>query len=325
MHDADLDEIRDLRVGARRLDVDDGELTAVLGRRSEIEDRPRAGLDVREALRLADRLLELLLEVDQRLDRAMTEQDRLGHDVLGQELGAGLDHHDRVARAGDDEVELRVLQLAVGRVDDELAVDPADADRADGAEERDLADRQRRRGGDGAEDVGIVLLVGREDRDHDLDIVLVALGEERPDGAVGQTRRQDGRLGRASLALDEPAGDLARGVHPLLEIDREREEIEPGTGFRPVRGPEHHGVTEADGDGSARQPGELAGLDGQRLPTELRLEDLRQGKRSSLSWRRRRPAGGSASCAAGAVCARTPGREPEVRCGGASGGVRAVR
>ena len=59
----------------------------------------------------------------------MAEQDRLGHDVLGQELRAGLDHHDRVARAGDDQVELRLLELAVGRVDDELAVDPADADR----------------------------------------------------------------------------------------------------------------------------------------------------------------------------------------------------
>ena len=43
-----------------------------------------------------------------RLERAMPEQDGLGHDVLGQELGAGLDHHDRVAGAGDDQVELRV-------------------------------------------------------------------------------------------------------------------------------------------------------------------------------------------------------------------------
>ena len=41
-------------------------------------------------------------------------------------------------------------------------------------------------------------------------------------------------------------------------------------------------VTEPDGDGTAREPGELASLDGQRLTTELRLEDLRQGRHPSL-------------------------------------------
>ena len=56
-------------------------------------------------------LAELLLEVDDRLERAVAEQDGLGHHVLGQELGAGLDHHDRVAGAGDDQVELRLLEL----------------------------------------------------------------------------------------------------------------------------------------------------------------------------------------------------------------------
>ena len=110
------------------------------------------------------------------------------------------------------------------------------ADGADRTRERDLADRQRGRRGDRAEDVGLVLLVGREDRDDELDVVLVALGEERADRAVGQAGGQGGRLGRARLALDEAARDLARGVHPLLELDREREEVEAGariaTGWR---------------------------------------------------------------------------------------------
>ena len=72
-----------------------------------------AGSRYGDALGLADRLAELLLEVDERPERAMAEQDGLGHHVLGQDLGAGLDHHDRVARAGDDEVELRVGELRV--------------------------------------------------------------------------------------------------------------------------------------------------------------------------------------------------------------------
>ena len=129
---------------------------------------------------------------------------------------------------------------------------------------------------------GLVLLVGREDRDDELDVVLVALGEERPDRPVGQAGGQGGRLGRPGLALDEAAGDLARGVHPLLELDREREEVEAGPGIGPVGGAEHQGVAVADGDGTAGEAGKLAGLDGQRAATELRLESLRQGNCSSL-------------------------------------------
>ena len=212
----------------------------------------------------------------------MAEQDRLGHDGFRQELGARLDHHDRVARAGDDQVELRVGELAVGRVDDELAADPTDADGADRARERDLADGQRGRGRDRAEDVRLVLLVGREDRDDQLDVVLVALGEERADRAVGQAGGQGRRLGRARLALDEAARDLARGVHPLLELDREREEVEARARVGPIGRAEHQGVAVADCDRAARESGEFAGLDGQRTTTELRLECLRQGNYSSL-------------------------------------------
>ncbi len=278
----DLDEVGHLGVGAGRLDVDDDELVTGLDGLGEVEDRARARLEVRRALGLADGLLELVLDVDERLQRAMPEQDRLGHDVLGQELGAGLDHHDRVAGARDDQVELRVRELAVGGVDHELAVDATDADGADRPVERDLADRQRGGRGDGAEDVGLVLLVGREDRDHELDVVLVALGEERADGAVGQAGGQGGGLRRARLALDEAARDLARGVHALLELDGEREEVEPGPGIRPVGGAEHHGVAVANGDRAAGEAGELAGLDGQRATTELCLESLRQGDMSSM-------------------------------------------
>ena len=87
---------------------------------------------------------------------------------------------------------------------------------------------------------GSFSLVGRQDRQDDLDVVLVALGEERPDRPVGQARGEDGGLGRARLALDEAARDLARGVHALLEVDREREEVEPGSGFGAVGCAQQH-------------------------------------------------------------------------------------
>ena len=52
----------------------------------------------------------LLGEVDDRVDdllaRVVREHHRAEHDLFGQLLGLGFDHHHRVAGGGDDEVEL---------------------------------------------------------------------------------------------------------------------------------------------------------------------------------------------------------------------------
>ena len=181
-----------LAIPAGRLDVDDDELGAGLADLvHELENRTGAGLQEAHDLGLADGGPHLFLDVDERLQGAVAEQDGVGHDVLGDDRGAGLDHHDGVAGAGDDEVDVGALEVLDGRVDHELAVDAADPHGADGAQERDLADRQRARRGERAEDVDLILLIGREDRDHDLDVVLVALREER----AGSGGRSAGRPG----------------------------------------------------------------------------------------------------------------------------------
>ena len=65
-------------------------------------------------------------------------------------------------------------------------------------------------GRDHAEHVGVVLLVGREDGDEDLHLVLESLRKEGPDRAVDQTAGQNLLVRRAALALEKSARDLAR-------------------------------------------------------------------------------------------------------------------
>ena len=93
----------------------------------------------------------------------------------------------------------------------------------------------------------------------DLHLGAVALGEERADRAVGQARGEDGVLGRATFALDEAARDLAGGVHPLLVVDCEGEEVEPSRGFRsPTAVERTTAVAVADGDGAVGKAGHPA-------------------------------------------------------------------
>ena len=92
-------------------------------------------------------------------------------------------------------------------------------------------------------------------------------------GRIGRSIMRAVRVARSlalPLALEEAAGDLARGVHPLLDVDGQREEVGALAGLRPsdCRG-EHHRLATADDDCAVRLLRELAGLKGDLLASDL--------------------------------------------------------
>ena len=281
---ADLDEIGHLGVAAGRLDVDDDELALAPRprRRSRGPTRCRArctgcAWPCRRASWSSSwrSMIGWSERWPNRIASAMTSSVRSLAPASTIMIASRV---PETIRSSSESSSWR----SVGLTTNSSSMRPI-ADGRDRAEERDLADREGRRRGDRAEDVGVVLLVGREDRDDALDVVLVALGEQRPDRPVREAGGEDGRLGRARLALDEAAGDLAGRVHPLLEVDGEREEVEPGSGLGAVGGAQDERVAVADRDRTASEACDLAGLDGQRATTELRLESVRHGVKDLLS------------------------------------------
>ena len=105
------------------------------------------------------------------------------------------------------------------------------------------------------------------DRDE-LRLVAPALGEERADRPVDHAGGEGALLASTTLALEEPAGDLARGVHALLDVDRQGEEVDVAE-VACGRGGEHHRVAGADDHGAAGLLGELAGLERDLGPADL--------------------------------------------------------
>ena len=75
-------------------------------------------------------------------DLLVGEQDGLEHAVFGHLAGEALDHGDRVAGAGDDQVQVALFQLRVRRHHDQFVADSADPDRPGRLEERDVRDVQ---------------------------------------------------------------------------------------------------------------------------------------------------------------------------------------
>ncbi len=134
--------------------------------------------------------------------------------------------------------------------------------------DRDRGDRQRRGGAVHRQDVVGVDVVHRHRLGDELGLEVPALREQRADRAVDHPRGQRRLLARAALAAEEGAGDLARGVHPLLDVDGQGQEVDVAQ-VAHRRGAEDHRVPGAHDDGSARLLGELAGLEG-----DLALADL---------------------------------------------------
>ena len=224
-----------------------------------------------EPLRLAGLRAQVHLRLAELDDLAVRELERLEDLLLGNLVRARLDHRQPFLRADDDQVELAVvLALAQGRVERQLAFDEADADGADRPEERHR--REHKRGGCpvDAEDVVRGDHVRAEDGADHLNLVAEALRPERPDRAVDHPRREDGALGRAPLTLEEAARDLAGGVHPLLDVDGEREEVCALARLgAPLGRGEHHRVATANDDGAVRLLREVAGFEADLLVPDL--------------------------------------------------------
>jgi hypothetical protein len=170
----------------------------------------------------------------------------------------GLDHHDRDVvptrgvndAAGDDHVEDGLLELLVRREGDPLVVDERDPGGADRAAERQSGELGRRGRGVDGHDVVQVIGVQCHHGDDDLHLVAQALRERGAQRPVGEPAGEDGVLGGAPLTAEERAGDAARGVHPLFDVDGEREEVEVLLGLLSGRrGREEHClVVEVGGD-----------------------------------------------------------------------------
>ena len=235
-----------------------------MGAADLLQQRGVDGNRLEDFLRLADFRGEVALECAQLLDLRVGDVERVEDLGLGDLVGARLDHQDRLLGARDDQVEVRAvlgvrLQVLLGGVDDEVAVDLADPHRTDGRRQRDVGDHQRRGGAVHRKDViGVHVVDRKRDRDQ-LRVIAPVLGEQRADRAVDHARGQRALLAGAALALEERAGNFPGGVHALLDVHRQREEVDvaqrAGDGCR-----EHHRVALADDHCAGGLLGHPAGL-----------------------------------------------------------------
>ena len=238
----------ELRLGQRAHFLDEG---FVLGFR-----RPGAVVGPQ---RLSGFAHQLVNGVDGDLALVVAKHHGAQHHVFGQLVGFGFDHQNGAFSAGNDQIQRAALARGGAGVQHVFAVNITHAGRADGAVERNAADRQRRAHADHGGDVGIDLGVQRQRVDDDVHFVEEAVGKQRADRAVDQARCERLQLARLGFALEEAAGNLAGGVRFLDVVDGEREEILPRLGrLAGGHGGQDDGAVDVDQHGAGGLAGDFA-------------------------------------------------------------------
>ena len=193
--------------------------------------------------RLAD---EFVLHLADRANVAMGLFERLQHAVLGHLAGKALDHEHGRGAAGNNEIEIALLELVLRGERDELAIHLRDPHAAQRAAEGKRRDTQRRRCAHHAEDVGVVLAVAGEHLRLNLHFVEKTLGKQRANGPVHKPAGERLLHRGTALTLEKAPGKLAGGGHALAVVAGQRKEVDAEAGRTGGSRHEHPRIAIAD-------------------------------------------------------------------------------
>ena len=250
---------------------------------------------------LPDQLGELALSRAELLDLLVCDVEGVEDLRLGDLISAGLDHQDRLVGAGDDQVQLALGNVWFTGIDHEIPLELADAHGAHLGRERNVGYGESRRGAVHGEHVVGIDVIDAHRRCDDLGLASPPLREKGTDRPVDHARGEDSLLGRAPFAPEKAAGDLAGGVHTLLDVDSEGEEVDIA-GISRRRGAKNERFARTHDHGAVRLLGELAGLEADLGPLDL-------GRDPRHSIRSHRFLSGSLRLAASLIVFRNQSRE----------------
>ena len=163
-------------------------------------------------LGLADLGDDLVNKVDLLADLLVGLHDAGVHNLVGDLVGAGLDHDHLFPCGGHSDVHAAGLALLLIGVQDNLAVTVAHLQTADGAGEGDLRIADAGGGADHGGHLGGAVVVHTHDSALNAHVVAEVIGEQGTHRPVDQAAGQHGGQRGAALPAHKAAGNAAHGV-----------------------------------------------------------------------------------------------------------------
>ena len=179
-------------------------------------------------LRLADGINDGVDEFHDLHVRLMGQLDALHEDVFLDLVRFRLDHDDLLVGRSNGHEALAGVALVLRGVDDILAVQIADIGGRSRAVPGNVGIRDDERRADGGDDLNRVIIVLRENRIGQNDVIAEFLVKQRAHRAVNQAGDEHTAVRGLALAAVEGAGDAADGVHALFNLNGQREIVDAG-------------------------------------------------------------------------------------------------
>ena len=159
----------------------------------------------------------------------MTGQDSIEHGLLVHLIGTCFDHNDLLGTAGNGQIQVILLALLKSRIQNDLTVDQTNTDASDRAVPRNIGNRDCNGCCDHAGDLRRAIRIYRQNGHDNGYIVTHILREQRTNRTVNHSGGQNCLFRRLALALSKGAGDSADGIHSLLIVHGQREEVDAVT------------------------------------------------------------------------------------------------
>ena len=177
------------------------------------------------SLFLAASLLNLILESNNLLYFLVTKQDSLQDNLLRKLICTSLNHHYCITGTSNSQVEIRLLTLFYGRIDNELTINTAYTHASNWSKERNIRYSQCTGCTNHSCNLWSIIMLNRKNGSYNLNIISEALREQRANRTVDKTAAENCRLARTSFSLYKSARNLSYGVHLLFIIYCKREKV----------------------------------------------------------------------------------------------------
>ena len=229
------------------------------------------------SLSLAYSLLHLILESNDLLDFLVTEENGLQNNFLWQLISTSLNHHNCITGASNGQIQIRLLTLLNSRVDNKLPINTAYTHTGNRAHERNIRNSQSTGCTNHSCNLWCIVLLYGQYGSYNLYIISIALWEQRTNRTVNETAAQNCRLARTTFSLYKTARNLANGVHLLLIINGQREEINALTRLlRSGSSNQYNGFTITNQNSTICLLCHLASLNGKSSAAKLHFKTLHQ-------------------------------------------------
>ena len=168
---------------------------------------------------------DFILELYKPFNFFVTEQNRFQNNFFRQFFRARLNHHHRVLRTGNHQVEFGNFCLFFRRIDYKFSVNSSDADTGNRTGKGNFRNAKRTGRTEHCRNFRRVVRVVTENSCDNLNVVSESVREERANRSVNQTTSQNSAGLRATFPFHESAGNFARRIHFFFAVNRQREKI----------------------------------------------------------------------------------------------------